>query len=43
MPGSGWDSTGGVPGPVAEGRARGCPGGVDAARAVMVLLIPGWE
>ena len=31
MPGSGWDSTGGVPGPVAEGRARGCLGGVDAA------------
>ena len=26
MPDSGWDSTGGVPGPVAEGRARGCPG-----------------
>jgi hypothetical protein len=41
--GSGWDSTGGVPGPVAEGRARGLSRWSGCCRAVMVLLIPGWN
>ena len=38
----GGDSTA-SPGPVAEGRARGLSWWSGCCRAVMVLLIPGWE